>query len=109
MSVAQWSVARASLGKGVGVPANHGLHPTRLSPLEIGDHTRFQGVLWRRLFPASAARFASNGYGLRRSLADVARQVSHIVRLLMQKHPACKELDTNERKSKGCRQSADQV
>jgi len=35
---------------------NHGLHPTRLSPLEIGGHTRFQGVLWRRLFPASAAR-----------------------------------------------------
>ena len=32
------------------VRANHGLHPARLSPLEIGGHTRFQGVLWRKLF-----------------------------------------------------------
>ncbi len=37
-------------------PPNHGLHPTRLSPLEIGGHKFFQGVLWRRLFPAPAAR-----------------------------------------------------
>jgi hypothetical protein len=34
----------------------NGLHPTRLSPLEIGGHTCFQGVLLRRLFPAPAAR-----------------------------------------------------
>jgi len=39
----------------MGWPPNHGLHPTRLSPLEIGGHTRFQDVLWQRLFPASAA------------------------------------------------------
>jgi hypothetical protein len=31
-------------------------HPTRLSRLEIGGHTRFQGVLWRSPFPAPAAR-----------------------------------------------------
>jgi hypothetical protein len=36
--------------------ANNGLHSTRLSPLKIGGHTRFLGVLWRRLFPAAAAR-----------------------------------------------------
>lgn len=27
-------------------PCNNGLHPTRLSPLEIGGSTRLQGVLW---------------------------------------------------------------
>jgi hypothetical protein len=32
------------------------LHPTRLSPLKIGGHTRFQRVLLRMLFPAPAAR-----------------------------------------------------
>ena len=32
------------------------MHPTRLSPLKIGGHTRFRVVLWHRLFSASAAR-----------------------------------------------------
>ena len=35
---------------------NHGLHPTRLSPLEIGGSTRLQWVLWRRFLPAPVAR-----------------------------------------------------
>jgi len=42
--------------------AHNGLHPTRLSPLEIGNLTRFQGVLWRRLFPAAAARVKPGRY-----------------------------------------------
>jgi len=32
------------------------LELTGLSRLEIGGSTRFQGVLWRMLFPASAQR-----------------------------------------------------
>ena len=35
---------------------NQGLHSTRLSSLEIDDHTHFQSVLWQRFFPATAAR-----------------------------------------------------
>jgi hypothetical protein len=38
------------------MPHNDGLHPPRLSQIEIGGYTRFQGVLYRRLSPAPAAR-----------------------------------------------------
>jgi len=38
------------------LPPNHGLHPARLPPPEIRGHSRFQGVLWRGLFPAPATR-----------------------------------------------------
>lgn len=39
----------------MGWPSNHGLHVLRLLPLETSSDTRFQGVLWRRPFPARAA------------------------------------------------------
>jgi hypothetical protein len=42
---------------------NNGLHRTRLSPLEIGGHTRFQGILRRRLFPSLAARVKPHPLG----------------------------------------------
>ena len=46
-NTARW-VKVVILGQ-AGGHANHGLHPTRLSLLEIGGHTRFQGILWRGL------------------------------------------------------------
>jgi hypothetical protein len=39
------------------------LHPTRLSPLEIDGSTRFQWVLWRRLFHETRRAGEANRYG----------------------------------------------
>jgi hypothetical protein len=47
-----WVLTRFRL---VGVPTI-AAPDTALRALEIGGHTRFQGVLWRKLFPALAAR-----------------------------------------------------
>jgi len=41
---------------------NHGLHPTRLLPLVVSDHTRFQGVLWRMPFHETRRAGEANRY-----------------------------------------------
>jgi hypothetical protein len=38
------------------------LHPTRLSPLEIGGHTRLKLVLWQKLFHETRRAGEANRY-----------------------------------------------